>query len=195
MRVVTFDAAVGTHVIESVPALSRRGRALATALSLDDRLPLYRTGTGDVARSQRHISSTAVTSVGAAVVFVTGTGQQAWIQNVRVAKGIGDAPGDYSGVKSLSEPVLQHVRVIVNCSTDNCVGCLPNVRSGGPPPAELLTLQAKCMAAQQCAVARCVGTTVNMRKPLCNIGKVSTVLFAFSLLLFIFSVRVLTKPL
>ena len=179
VRVVTFDAVAGTHATRVVPALTRRGRALATALALDDRLPLYLTHSGDLARSQRHISSTAFTTVATAVVFVAGAGQQAWIQNVRVAV---DDAGEYTGLKSLSAPVVHTVTVTVNCSTDNCIGCLPNVRKGGPPSAELLTLQNKCMAAQQCAVARCVGTTVNMRKPLCNIGKVSTVpLPAFAL--------------
>jgi len=178
VRVATFDAAAGTYATRAVPALTRRGRALATALALDDRLPLYLTRSGDLARSQRHISSTAFTTVAAAVVFVAGAGQQAWIQNVRVS--VGDA-GEYTGVRTLSAPVVHAVTVVVNCSTDNCIGCLPNVRSGGLPSAELLTLQSKCMAAQQCAVARCVGTTVNMRKPLCNIGKVLTVpLLAFA---------------
>ncbi len=33
-------------------------------------------------------------------------------------------------------------------------------------------MQMKCYAAAECSIARCVGTLVNMRKPLCNIGKV-----------------------
>ena len=31
-------------------------------------------------------------------------------------------------------------------------------------------VQMKCYAAAECAIARCVGTLVNMRKPLCNLG-------------------------
>ena len=31
--------------------------------------------------------------------------------------------------------------------------------------------QSKCYAAAQCAISRCVGTTVNLRRPLCNAGK------------------------
>ena len=52
--------------------------------------------------------------------------------------------------------------------------CLANVRedAGSLPRPDQLALQSKCMAAQQCAISRCVGTTVNMHKPLCNLGKV-----------------------
>ena len=178
VRVVEFDVATGTNTPVDVPPLTRRGRALATALALDDRLPVYLTGSGDLARSQRHISSTAFTDIKTAVVFVSGAGQQAWIQNVRVGK---DEAGEYTGVRTVLTPVVFDVSVIVNCNIDNCVGCLPNVLTN-TKTAELLSLQSKCMAAQQCAVSRCVGTTVNMRKPLCNIGKVSTVpLLAFAL--------------
>jgi hypothetical protein len=44
------------------------------------------------------------------------------------------------------------------CSIDNCVGCMD------------LGLQRMCYAAQQCQLARCIGTMVHQRRPLCAIG-------------------------
>ncbi len=40
------------------------------------------------------------------------------------------------------------------------------------PLLQLRPLENLCYAAQQCGVERCAGTLVNMRKPLCNLGKV-----------------------
>ena len=157
-----------------MPAATRRGRALAAALALDDHLPLYLTQSGAAARTQRRISSTAYTALKAPVVFVCGDGQQAWIQNVRLARD-GD---EYVGLRSVSTPTHVPVNVSIGCSVDNCIGCIPNTAQQAPTAA-LLRLQSKCMAAQQCAIARCVGTTVNMRKPLCNIGKVRFVRWDF----------------
>lgn len=44
------------------------------------------------------------------------------------------------------------------CSLENCIGC-PS-----------LAVQQICYAAQQCQLARCVGTMVHQRRPLCAIG-------------------------
>lgn len=57
----------------------------------------------------------------------------------------------------------------VNCSIDNCVGCYGDNGVNGLLQDELAS---RCYAAQECGVTRCAGTLVNMRKPLCNIGKV-----------------------
>jgi hypothetical protein len=39
---------------------------------------------------------------------------------------------------------------------------------------ERANVQNLCFAAQQCGIAKCAGTIVNMRKPLCNLGQVIT---------------------
>lgn len=44
------------------------------------------------------------------------------------------------------------------CSLDNCVGCID------------LSVQRLCYAALQCQLARCIGTLVHQRRPLCAIG-------------------------
>jgi hypothetical protein len=45
-----------------------------------------------------------------------------------------------------------------SCSLDNCVGC------------GSLSVQRVCYAAQQCQLARCIGTMVHQSRPLCAIG-------------------------
>jgi hypothetical protein len=60
--------------------------------------------------------------------------------------------------------------VLMNCSVHNCGACVR--RANGEVDEDLFSLQNMCYAAQQCGVERCAGTLVNMRKPLCNLGKV-----------------------
>ena len=59
--------------------------------------------------------------------------------------------------------------MVINCSIGNCVVCYGNDGRTGLLQDELA---ARCYAAQECGVTRCVGTLVNMRKPICNIGKI-----------------------
>ncbi|KAJ1468673.1 hypothetical protein T484DRAFT_3629597 [Baffinella frigidus] len=58
-----------------------------------------------------------------------------------------------------SARVQVDVSVQHGCRIDDCTGC--TIRS----------VQTLCYAAQQCTVANCIGTTVNLNKPLCSIGK------------------------
>ena len=151
-------------------ALTRSGRGLADALALDERSPLYLTQAGEAVERHRHLSSTAYTSTENPLVFASGNAQEAWIQNVQLGK---TAEGEYRGHRGVATPIEIPLQVSVNCSIDNCVGCIPKRVARDTVSVELLLLHSTCMAAHQCAVSRCVGTTVNMRKPLCNIGKVA----------------------
>lgn len=57
--------------------------------------------------------------------------------------------------------------VNLDCSIQSCAGCMNRNRD-----AKFIDLQNKCYAAAECAVRKCVGTEVNLNRPLCNIGKV-----------------------
>lgn len=50
------------------------------------------------------------------------------------------------------------MQLLQSCDLHSCSGC--------PPGA----LQNLCYAAQRCTIEKCVGTVVNQRKPLCNMG-------------------------
>lgn len=88
-----------------------------------------------------------------------------WLAGVRLALQPGAA---FQAQQQTSLARNETLIVNVECSLDNCIGCRPS--SSARP--DLEDLQAKCFVAQQCSVAQCAGTMVNMRKPLCNLGKV-----------------------
>ena len=66
-----------------------------------------------------------------------------------------------SAMVSNSMPVTMQYTLQQGCSLDSCVGCTQ------------LAVQRLCFAAQQCQVARCVGSQVNQLRPLCAIGGVA----------------------
>ena len=63
--------------------------------------------------------------------------------------------------------------ITMACSVHNCGACAHSA-AGLDTDGELMQLENICYAAKQCGVERCAGTLVNMRKPLCNLGKVLT---------------------
>lgn len=69
-----------------------------------------------------------------------------------------DPLGGAQGSSGAGMPAQLKVDVKRQCSLDNCVGC------------QDLGLQRLCYAASQCQVARCIGTMVHQRRPLCSIG-------------------------
>lgn len=84
--------------------------------------------------------------------------QESWINVVHLSVSNGKA----SAFKSHSTTTTQQIHFQLECSIDTCVGCAVDP-----------DLEAKCYAAQECGVARCAGSIVNMRKPLCSIGKLA----------------------
>lgn len=78
-----------------------------------------------------------------------------WLQLTKVAFG---SDGNAAGSTHSNMDVSMDLTVVRQCSLDNCVGCLD------------LGLQRMCYAAQQCQLARCIGTMVHQRRPLCAVG-------------------------
>ena len=67
------------------------------------------------------------------------------------------------------------LRMNMSCSLDNCAACghvVTNETSVRSSLSSFRALENLCFAAQQCGIERCVGTLVNMRRPLCNLGSV-----------------------
>jgi len=95
-------------------------------------------------------------------VPLTGRGQaeDSWLQNVRLQL----AQDETADLRvSASFTTQQRLETVVNCSVASCVGC------HGAHPLQV-DLQNKCFAAAACGVAKCVGTAVNMKRPLCQIA-------------------------
>lgn len=75
-----------------------------------------------------------------------------WLSEMRVSKS--NAHLEYLSSMQLRTSVsVQHT-----CSVHNCMGCAGDV-------------QRMCFVAQQCAIVKCIGTTVNLEQPLCAAGK------------------------
>ena len=91
---------------------------------------------------------------------------RSWLHNVKIA--LDTTSNQYVTNVKASEEVTQKIQIQSECSIDNCVACQTR-----EPKSEYRDLQMKCYGAAECSIARCVGTLVNMRKPLCNIGKVA----------------------
>jgi hypothetical protein len=146
--------------------------SVARVLGIDMSRSIYRTQLHQAAINTRHVASNTRSIVRAAsgaietvCVFVSGTldSREAWIQNLCV---------EISGRGAVSladaQTVTQSVDLKVPCELHRCAGC-----QGRPAQTRWEDLQTKCYMASACAVARCVGTTVNMRRPLCNLGPVA----------------------
>jgi hypothetical protein len=83
---------------------------------------------------------------------------------------------DNNEVKALLRSSLRaqtSAPISMACTVHTCGACAHSA-AGHDTDAELRQLENTCYAAKQCGVERCAGTLVNMRKPLCNLGKVLT---------------------
>lgn len=95
----------------------------------------------------------AVDIEGAYLAFAAAPSYQStsWLTQLRIS---GVSAGAYS-----SQRVYVAANVTRSCDISSCVGC---------PDGEVQSL---CDAMQQCAVVNCIGTRVNMRRPLCQVGQ------------------------
>ena len=92
---------------------------------------------------------------GYGILLVT-DGSSHWLQMLSI-----DTSGS-SAVGRLGNSMPTTVRYTLqkSCSLDSCVGCVS------------LSVQRLCYAANQCHIARCIGTMVNVIRPLCASGAV-----------------------
>lgn len=126
----------------------------ATSLFQDSRSPVRRRSR---AISMNSLTSTAREGIVEHNVFTASSSLAMWISELRIA--IGDTGPLRMDQKNSIAQTLQ-AQVARSCAMDTCGGCVG------------LTTQKLCYAAQQCALARCVGTPVNFRKATCALGGV-----------------------
>lgn len=127
-------------------------------------LQLYATS-GGTAPSRTLVSPVVARRETEAVEIITvdtRNGYKSWLHVVTLVR-------DNDEVRATARASIatrQTVPISVECRVDRCVGC----QTADQNPA-FVELQARCYAAQQCGIARCAGSLVNMRKPLCSLGK------------------------
>ena len=130
--------------------------------------PMYATQTGTARKrvvvSPTMLDKTRRSSQDANSLYVellvchAGGRHASWINVIRLAATDGKA----EATSHSSIDATHSVTFNIECAVDSCVGC-----------ANFPVLQSKCFSAQECGVSRCVGTMVNMRKPLCSIGQLA----------------------
>ena len=179
---VTFDLSLDAFGDrEPFQTASGTSASVGSRIGVDKAQALFRTQQGAVAKNHRRLSAWAVgrwrslgdeeAESGIAFDFLlsqptTDTSSiTSWLVNLRLALATG-AAFEASAATSLER--VENIEVEIECSIDNCIGCHPT----GPRQNAFEDLQAKCFVAQQCGVTQCAGTLVNLRKPLCNLGKV-----------------------
>jgi len=147
--------------------------SLAQLIRYDASRPLYVTAQQVGVVNKKHVSPTAPRSSRGVrgvedgsetiEVLVSGTvsSHRSWIQSIRFRM----TPDTLRyGAKVFTSTVTQQTMdVHLQCSIDNCVGCQSN-----PWQLSYVDLQSKCFAASRCGIKKCVGTPVDMRKPMCN---------------------------
>ena len=89
-----------------------------------------------------------------------------WLHSLRILFDSAEG-GTVNDVTNIERKEI--IKVNISCSISNCLGCNMN-----PPDNRFIELQGRCFAAEECTLRKCIGTEINMRKPLCNLGKVVT---------------------
>lgn len=112
---------------------------------------------GRQARISRYTSSVKPTAF---TIFVTSNDASHWLTvlSIEVSGGIGASA---TGITRASMPATVTTTSVQACSLNSCIGCTR------------LAVQRLCFAAQQCQIARCIGSQVNQLRPLCAVGGVT----------------------
>ena len=94
-------------------------------------------------------------ALGQLVMFANSGDTYDWLRQLRLS---GSGLSLTSASWANSQPVPAEVSVVTACDGLDCRGC-PD-----------LLLRSLCSAYQRCAVFRCIGTPVNLKRPLCGVG-------------------------
>lgn len=138
-------------------------KTLYKTIGLQKNRPLYLTTMGTAVENTRHVSILGYTQGDKLQVFLSGIHGETWVQLLEIYLTTGIA------YKESAELVTKTIGIDIPCTVETCMGCQTTPASTED---NYISLQSKCQAAQQCALAKCVGTPVNLRSPLCNIGAV-----------------------
>jgi hypothetical protein len=109
---------------------------------------------GKQSRVSRYVSSKSTTAF---TVFLTSDDESHWLRILSVEL-VGTTARGFS---TASIPAKVTTTNVQSCSLNSCIGCTR------------LAVQRLCFAAQQCQVARCIGSQVNQLRPLCAVGGIT----------------------
>ena len=92
------------------------------------------------------------------VIYASAGETYDWLNQFRLTGGDGDLTLSGSTVLN-SQPVETTIVAQSGCDGTDCRGC------------QGMRVRAVCAAYQRCAVMRCIGTPVNLKRPLCGVGQ------------------------
>jgi len=163
--------------IESDPVTAYQS-TVASDIGLQDqgsRIPIWLSQDNIAIRRSQKLSqsclvnTTNVNDITSVSILMTGSvmTKSNWISDVRL-----DVSGaKWMGQQSSSTVYTMNMTLVSTCSVRDCTGCRGYMQ-----------LQRMCYAAAQCAVAKCIGTTINFQRPLCAVGNLLEQLLRTSLL-------------
>ena len=174
LSVVKTDSSLSIEVLPPPPVTNperiRSGmKTLIQTMASDS---LYQTQNSVAALNKRIFSTHTFKHESAApsqidVMFAGGHNNElSWLHVARIVL---QSPDGSAVTDEIDIERTEQIKLVLDCDIDNCIGCNTN-----PPDNKFYELQARCFDAQQCAVEKCIGTEINMRKPLCNFGRVMT---------------------
>jgi hypothetical protein len=168
VQVLTFDERHESVKTRTKVQGEAAAETVAGTLHMQKSLSVYRTLAHETAVNARHVAARTSARTGVSThvcVLLSGVvdRREAWLQNLCVELATGAVS------VAAAEQVLEPVRVAVGCELHSCAGC-----QSVPRAPVFDDMQAKCFLASRCAVSRCVGTAVNIRRPLCNMGALAT---------------------
>jgi hypothetical protein len=82
-----------------------------------------------------------------------------WLQELRLSWDMKQSSEIMEARRTGSSNVDATVKIQQQCSADDCSGCTVSA------------VQRACFAMQQCAVTKCIGTVVNLERPMCSVGR------------------------
>jgi hypothetical protein len=82
-----------------------------------------------------------------------------WLQEVRLNWDLSTGSLISDVRKSGGQKASVNVVINQRCAVDDCSGCINSV------------VQRACYATQQCSVTKCIGTVVNLERPMCSVGR------------------------
>ena len=137
-----------------------KGKSLRRSLALSSRQPLYMSQNGYHLANQPHVSAVSYThssDVVDVLLFKPSASSVTWLHNAHLTQ----SSGAWKGLSASSELVPRNISLSVECSLSNCAACRQS--SGEVNDLHALVSWHRTVP---CAMH---STTVNLRRPLCNI--------------------------
>ena len=167
----TFDVTTESRSLERRYQIQQNAlSSLSNVFNIDPEYPLLLSTTGMPTLNTKFMSTYSPRALGqnsvgvkrVSILIAGRLNDRAWLFNAEITL---QADSYYTASLGSSMTISQQVKFLDKCSIQNCMACQSSINSH-----VFRDLQHKCYAASECTLINCVGTKIDVRKPLCNIG-------------------------